>query len=208
MKAQSERIGIAEADLYPQISLVGFFEWQAEDFSDLFDAHRVFSLIGPSFGWNILNYGRIRNSIENERARFTESVYQYQQSVLLAQQEVEDAIVGFMKAQEQAVELAEAVEQANEAGEIAQTLYRTGATDFDRVYLIQSVQFSQQDQLVAARANVVLNLIKIYRALGGGWQIRCPSYNAASTVEVQAELTTDQELMNPVPVEMPPEPAA
>ncbi|MFG0254713.1 MAG: TolC family protein, partial [Rhodopirellula sp. JB053] len=164
MRAQSERIGIAEADLYPRISLIGSFEWQAEDIDDLFDSQSVFGLISPGFSWNILNYGRISNSIELERQKFCEAVLQYQESVLIAQQEVEDALVGFLKAQEQVEKLSEAVGNVNEAEEIAVTLYRTGATDFNRVFLIQSIQFSQQDQLVVARANETLNLIKVYRA--------------------------------------------
>lgn len=171
VKAQSERIGIAEAELYPHISIVGAFEWQAEDFSDLFVAESVFGLIGPSVSWNVLNYGRIRNSIFNEEAKFREAVYRYQNDVLRAQQEVEDAIVSFLKAQETTTQLADAVAQADEAVSIANTLYESGAIDFNRVYLLESVRLQQQDQLVVSRANVVQSLIQLYRALGGGWQV-------------------------------------
>lgn len=195
VRAQSERIGIAEADLYPRISLVGAFEWQAENLSDLVRTDSVFALAGPTFGWNILNYGRIRNSIENQVAQFRESVLQYQESVLTAQQEVEDAIIGFRKAHDQVERLVDAVAQADEASDIVVTLYRTGATDFNRVYLIQSVQFAQQDQLVLARASEVLNLIKIYRALGGGWQIRCP--NLIGSVANPAMMASEQEALSP-----------
>ncbi|MCO8124186.1 efflux transporter outer membrane subunit [Stieleria sp. TO1_6] len=175
MKAQSEQIGIAEAELYPHISLVGSFEWEAESSDDLFDSGSIFGLIGPGFSWNVLNYGRLRNGIEFEQQRFRESVYNYQQTVLTAQQEVEDAMIGFLKAQEQADELADAVAQVNEAEKIAETLYQTGATDFNRVFVIQAFQFAQQDDLVVSRASVVFNLINLYKSLGGGWQIRCPT---------------------------------
>ena len=174
MMARSERIGIAEAELYPHISLIGSFQWQAEDIDDLFDASSAFALISPGFNWNILNYGRLISGVELERERFRESVYDYQQTVLTAQQEVEDAMIGFLKSQDRADKLADAVAQVNEAESIALTLYDTGGTDFNRVFVIQAFQFTQQDDWVVSRASVVLNLIRIYRALGGGWQFRCP----------------------------------
>jgi len=176
VKAQSERIGIAEADLYPRISLVGAFEWQAEDLSDLFVTDSVFALIGPSISWKILNYGRVLNSIAVEEAKFREAVYRYQEDVLRAQQEVEDAMISLVKAQETVAQLEDAVAQADEAVGIADTLYQTGAIDFNRVYLLESVRLAQQDQLVLSRANVVQSLIQLYRALGGGWQIRSAGY--------------------------------
>jgi len=174
MLAQSERIGIAEAELYPHISLTGSIQWQAEDIDDLFDTSSAFALISPGFTWNILNYGRLVNGVDLQRQRFRESVYDYQQSVLTAQQEVEDAMIGFLKAQDRAEKLADAVAQVNEAENIALTLYDTGGIDFNRVFVIQAFQFAQQDDWVVSRASVALNLIRIYRALGGGWQIRCP----------------------------------
>ncbi|MGI9518273.1 MAG: efflux transporter outer membrane subunit [Pirellulaceae bacterium] len=173
MAAQSERIGIAEADLYPRISLIGSIEWQSESSRNLFDSASIFGLIGPSLTWNILNYGRIFNNVRREQFLFEESVYNYQETVLVAQQETEDAIIGFLKAQEQSDRLSDAVAEADEAAEIAVTLYRTGAIDFNRVFVIQSVQFAQQEGLVLSQANEVFNLIQIYRALGGGWESRC-----------------------------------
>ena len=172
---QSERIGIAEAALYPRISLLGAFEWRAENLDDLFKPDSVFALISPGFSWNILNYGRLANGIDLEQQRFYEVVLAYQQTVLVAQQEVEDSMIRFLKAQEQADRLAIAVSEVNASERIAMTLYETGAIDFNRVFLIQALQFSQQGELVASRASAVLNLIAIYRALGGGWEIRFPN---------------------------------
>jgi outer membrane protein TolC len=174
VKAQSERIGIAEAALYPSLSLIGSIEWQAERFDDLFKPQSVFALISPGFSWNVLNYGRLVNGIELEQQRFYESVLAYQQAVLVAQREVEDSIIGFLKAQEQADQLAIGVSEVNAAESIAMTLYQSGAIDFNRVFVIQSLQFAQQDDLIVSRANAVLNLIGIYRSLGGGWEVRCP----------------------------------
>jgi hypothetical protein len=141
----------------------------------LFKPESVFALISPGFSWNILNYGRLVNGINFEQERFYEAVLAYQHTVLVAQQEVEDSMVRFLKAQEQADRLAIAVSEVNASERIAMTLYETGAIDFNRVFLIQSLQFSQQGDLVASRASAVLNLIAIYRALGGGWEIRVPN---------------------------------
>lgn len=207
LRSQSARIGIAEAELYPKISLFGSFEWQAERQEDLFSPGSVFALVGPGFSWNILNYGRLINNVELERERFRESVFNYQQSVLTAQQEVEDAIVGFLQEQDRANQLAEAVSTINEAEQIALTLYETGATDFNRVYLIQSVQLSQKNDLVASRASITLNLIRIYKALGGGWQIRCPGNSGVSPqffdVEGDEELEGDLQQRSGVDEKVP-----
>jgi len=183
VRAQSERIGIAEAALYPSISLLGSIEWQSRRLDDLFDADSVFALISPGFSWNILNYGRLVNGIELEQQRFREVVLGYQQAVLVAQQEVEDAMIRFLKTQEQADQLAIGVAEVNAAEQIAMTLYQTGAIDFNRVFLIQALQFAQQDELVNSRANVVLNLIAVYRSLGGGWEIRCPNGGVGMPLE-------------------------
>ena len=87
----------------------------------------------------------------------------------VAQQEVEDGIVGFLNARQQSDLLKAAVMEIDEAANIVQTLYRTDAIDFNRVFLIQGLQFAQQDQLASSQANEVFQLISVYRALGGGW---------------------------------------
>jgi NodT family efflux transporter outer membrane factor (OMF) lipoprotein len=175
LRAQSERIGIAEAALYPRLTLLGSFEWRAESTGDLFKPDSVFALISPGFAWNILNYGRLSGAIDLEEARFREAVLGYQQTVLVAQQEVEDAMVRFLKAQEQADLLGIAVSEVNASVDIAIALYEAGAIDFNRVFLLQSLQFAQQIDLVTSRGATVLNLIATFRALGGGWEIRCPA---------------------------------
>lgn len=175
LRAQSERIGIAEAALYPRLSLLGSFEWRAESTGDLFKPDSVFALISPGFAWPILNYGRLSGAIDLEEARFREAVLGYQQTVLVAQQEVEDAMIRFLKAQEQADLLGIAVSEVDASVDIAIALYEAGAIDFNRVFLLQGLQFSQQIDLVTSRGATVLNLIATFRALGGGWEIRCPA---------------------------------
>jgi NodT family efflux transporter outer membrane factor (OMF) lipoprotein len=171
--AQSARIGIAAADFYPRISLIGTLGVQADDLGSLFDTpESIAASIGPSFQWAILNYGRILNNVRAQDARFQQLAFAYQDRVLRAGQEAEDAIVSFLKAQEQTEYLAASADAARRTLEITYDQYRLGAVDFTPVFLFESTLAQQQDQLAASRGNIVLSLISIYRALGGGWDMR------------------------------------
>ncbi len=171
--AQSARIGIAEADFYPRFSLNGTIGLAAEQFGDLFQTpDSLFGTIGPSFRWDLLNYGRILNNVRVQDARFQELAFTYQNTVLQAGREAEDSIVAFLKAQEQRDRLAASVDAAVRTLEITYDQYRLGAVDFTPVVLFESTLAEQQDQLVVSRGSIVLNLIATYRALGGGWEMR------------------------------------
>lgn len=171
--AQSARIGIAKADFYPRFSLLGELGVAAEQFGDLFDTPRsMFGSITPSFRWDILNYGRILNNVRVQDARFQGLAFTYQNTVLSAGREAEDAIVTFLKAQEQTDRLAASVDAAQRAVDITFDQYRQGAVDFTAVFLFEGTLADQQDQLTVARSNIALNLIRLYRSLGGGWEMR------------------------------------
>jgi outer membrane protein TolC len=94
--AQSAQIGVAEADFYPQIGVTGFLGYAAGDIRRLFAEKSFTGLILPTFSWRILNYGRVLNNVRIQDARLRERIFQYQQSVLRAGQEVEDALVAFL----------------------------------------------------------------------------------------------------------------
>jgi NodT family efflux transporter outer membrane factor (OMF) lipoprotein len=172
--AQSAQIGIAESDLYPRFSLIGFVGYGANQFSRLFAANGFLGLIAPTFQWNILNYGRICNNIRTEQARFTAEVLSYQKTVLQAGQEAEDTLVAFLQAQEQAKRLGESVAAAERSVALVVAQYKAGTVDFNRVYTNQAALVTQQDQLAIAEANIALNLVALYRALGGGWPVTGP----------------------------------
>ncbi len=120
--------------------------------------------------WKILNYGRILNNVRYQDARFQEKVLAYQQTVLTAGREVEDALVAFLQAQLQAKSLAESVRAAEHSVELVLDQYREGRVDYNRVFTLQGQLTTQQDELAATQGNIALNLIAVYRALGGGWQ--------------------------------------
>lgn len=168
--AQSAQIGVATSDLYPRFALFGFLGYTADDFKSLFAMKSFTGLIVPNFQWQILNYGRVRNNIRVQEGRFQERVFQYQQTVLRAGQEVEDALIAFAKVQEQEIHLAEAVQAAERSAELVLIQYREGSVDFNRVYNVQSSLVTQRDQLAVAQGNIVLQMIRAYQALGGGWE--------------------------------------
>jgi outer membrane protein TolC len=171
--AQSAQIGVAEADFYPHISITGTIGYSAEHFKDLFQSKALEGNVGPSFQWNILNYGRILNNVRLQEASFQALVAAYQNTVLTAAQEVENGLVTFLRAQERTKFQAASVADAEKAVKIVVAQYKAGTVDFTRVTQIQQTLVQLQDTLAQARGEIALGLIQVYRALGGGWQIRC-----------------------------------
>jgi len=172
--AQAEEIGIAEAALYPAFSLNGTLGWSARDFGDLFTSNALNGSIGPQFNWQILNYGRIVNNVRFQEAKFNELCYTYEIAVLNANREVEDGMIVFLKAQERAKQLDEAVIYAKKAVDIVVKQYNVGTIDFNRVAQIEQNLIQQQDFQTQAYGQIAQGLISVYRALGGGWEFRCP----------------------------------
>ena len=179
--AQSAQIGIAEADFYPQISLDATMGWSAQELKDLF-AHGSFrGSVGPAFQWQILNYCRILNNVRLQDAHFQELVANYQQAALNANGEVENGLVRFLKAQEEARYGQISVKADQDSVKEAIAQYRGGLTDFNRVAVIEQQLVDRQTQLAQSQGNIALGLIQVYRALGGGWQIRYDPSPAAAT---------------------------
>jgi NodT family efflux transporter outer membrane factor (OMF) lipoprotein len=191
LAAQSAQIGIAKADLLPSLSLVGTISLSAEHFSDLFKSHSFENFGGPSFRWAILNYGRIENNVRVQDARFQALIGDYENTVLRAQEEVESALAGYLGAQRQVVSLTGSVASAARAVELADFQYREGAADYTRVLTAQQFLVGEQDRLVSTRGAVVLNLVSVYRGLGGGWEWRAGSDFVPDTVKGQMRERTN-----------------
>jgi NodT family efflux transporter outer membrane factor (OMF) lipoprotein len=172
--AQSAQIGVAEADLYPTFFINGTLGWEAQDIAKLFESTSFMGTIVPQFRWNILNYGRIANNVRLQDARTQELVATYQNKVLTAAREVQTALRGFLRSQEQTEDLARSSTAAVSATKIEEKLYYDIKADVNRLYTLENTQLQEQDQLAVAQGNIALNLINVYRALGGGWEIRCP----------------------------------
>ena len=180
LAAQSALIGVAAADLYPRFGLAGSVGFQSSDassplsgeteLSDLFKSESMNGFLGPFVSWNVLNYGRIKNNIRIEDARFQQLLVDYQNTVLTALAEGDNAIVAFLNAKKQAEFLSYSAEAAARSVELASIQYREGSTDFNRVVIALQSAIQQQDQLAQAQGAIAANLVALYRALGGGWQ--------------------------------------
>lgn len=170
--AQCAEIGIAESDFYPAISILGSIGYSSRNFQDMFSQLAFNGAIGPQFQWKILNYNRIRNNVGFQNAKFEEFVAGYQNAVLNAHVEVENGLVKFLWQQQRAKDLAESVDAAEKAVKVAVTLYKAGATDFNRVALLQQNLVTQQILLALSQGEIAQGLIEVYKALGGGWQLR------------------------------------
>jgi NodT family efflux transporter outer membrane factor (OMF) lipoprotein len=176
--AQSAQIGVAESEFYPHIAIVGDVGYSADQFKDLLRSSSFTGTVGPSFQWNILNYGRILNNERLQDAKFQELIAAYQNTVLSANEDVEDGLVTFLKAQQRAKIQAESVAFAQEAVNITNALYKVGTVDETRVTLLEQSLVQQQDTLALAQGDIATGLIHVYRALGGGWKIRSAACGA------------------------------
>lgn len=170
--AQSEQIGIATSNLYPHLYINGTIGVASSPIAQLFEPRSLTGGVGPSMQWNIFNYGRLVNQIHVQEAHFGELVAAYQNSVLVANEEVENGIVSFLQSQEQAKARAYAVKAARKAVEISLEMYQDGRTDLNRVFVVERELALQQRQYTRSLGDIDLGLVQIYRALGGGWQIR------------------------------------
>jgi NodT family efflux transporter outer membrane factor (OMF) lipoprotein len=176
--AQAEQIGIAQAGFYPAISITGTLNYQAQNFPDLFKSTAFGGSVGPSFQWSILNYGRILNNVRFQDATFQQLLFTYCETVLEADQDVEQNIAVFLQSQQQERILNGGSDAAKEAMEIVIQQYLLGAkvegvsVDFNRVSVIEQQVAQVQDQLAQSRGKIATGLVQVYRALGGGWQLR------------------------------------
>jgi len=185
--AQNARIGVAVSDLFPHLSVLGTIGVEAEQFGDLFKDGSMIGEISPGFRWDILNYGRLVNNVRVQDARFQQLAYAYQNQVLEAGRETEDAIVLFLRSQQQARHLAASVDAAARTVDITKEQYNQGEVDFTPVFIFESTLTEQQDQWAVSQGDIALGLIAVYRALGGGWQIRLGGYSPSAEL-LQAPL--------------------
>jgi NodT family efflux transporter outer membrane factor (OMF) lipoprotein len=164
---QSAQIGIAEADYYPSISLLGNLSWSANTVNGSPDTFTTAA--GAGFSWNIFDYGRIANNVRVQDSRLQQSIENFQNSVLQAAQEIDSAAYSVVKTHELEAILVRSVAAAERSLELANTLYVEGYADFSRVLDAQRAVFSQTSNNLANRGNNISAIISLYKALGGGW---------------------------------------
>ena len=182
---QTPLIGVSKADLFPTFELFGSFGLltsssrntksggpKGSSFSDLFESDSFEFFGGPSFRWNLFNYGRINNQMRVEDALLQQLIVNYEDTVLRAHQEVEDSMIGFLRKQQEAGFLMDSVKASQRSVDLSMLQYKEGLVDYQRVLDSQRFLTDQQDVWTATRGDVIVNLIAMYKALGGGWQIR------------------------------------
>ena len=175
--AQSAQIGIAKAELFPAFSLTGVFGTVAGSsgnnrVGDVFTAPGIQFAFGPTFSWPILNYGQITNNVRVQDARLQALLIAYQNTVLKAQQEVENGLAAFLQGRQQVDLLRRSVAAANSALGIAIDQYLLGTRDFTTVLTAEQNLYQAQSSLASAEGSLATGLASVYRALGGGWQLR------------------------------------
>jgi len=163
-------VGVAMADLYPQLQLTGTFGLEALSVGNFFNSSSRFWGIGPRVSWRLFDGGRIRQAVAAQSARQEQAMIDYQAALLTAQEEIENAILAFAKEQLRRDSLVKATAAARNADRIARDQYQAGLVDFSNVLDAQRSLLSFEDQLAQSRGAVSANLVRLYKALGGGWQ--------------------------------------
>ncbi|MFW5818368.1 MAG: efflux transporter outer membrane subunit [Desulfovermiculus sp.] len=169
LAAQTARIGMAEALLYPRLSLNGSFNYTAADLDDIFTSAARTFVFGPTLTWNVFNAGKTRARIEMEEARAEQALLAYRLTVLQALSEVESAMTGYREQKKRLDSLHNAVLASRKSLHMAEKLYKDGLADFQNVLDAQRSLYSAEDQMDTAKGNAALFMVTLYKALGGGW---------------------------------------
>jgi NodT family efflux transporter outer membrane factor (OMF) lipoprotein len=210
--AQSAEIGIAEADLYPAFSLLGSFGTVASNINghslgQVYQGKGITFFFGPTFTWNILNYGQITNQVRVQDAKLQELLVDYQNSVLTAQQQVENGLATFLQSRKAVDDLRASVAAANAALGLAFLQYQLGTRDFTTVLTAEQNLYTAQNDLATAEGNVASGLAAVYKALGGGWQIRDNHEFVPPQAVEEMRARTNWGNLLPPPGGAPPQPA-
>jgi NodT family efflux transporter outer membrane factor (OMF) lipoprotein len=171
LAAATARVGVAKADYFPRITLLGTAGRQATQLHDLSVGLGNYFSVGPSVSAPLFTGGRIRANVEAQNARLRESAAVYQSTVLRAFEETENALVAYSSEQDRRDRLAAEIEADETSFDLANVQYQAGLTDFLTVLDSQRQLFANQDLLAQSQTAVTTNLIALYKALGGGWTV-------------------------------------
>jgi NodT family efflux transporter outer membrane factor (OMF) lipoprotein len=202
--AQNALVGVATSDLYPSIAISGTLglvsiskDVGGGGASGLFNSDSVSYSAGASFTWPVLNYGRIRNNIRVQDARLQQALVAYQLSVLQAAQEVDDAMISLAGAQAENTILIDSVVAARRSNDLSLLRFREGFSGYQRVLDAQKSLFAQQNRYAATQGQAVQSLVALYKALGGGWEVReGKPFVSENTLTVMRERTNWGDLLN------------
>lgn len=171
LAASTARIGVATADLFPRFSLTGSFGLQGGEARDLgFSSSRFWS-VGPSVRWPVFDAGRIRSNIKVQDERQEQALTRYEQAVLRALEDVENGLVAWSREQERCGSLAEAVTAGRQSLSMSTELFTKGLINFLDVIVVAQSLVDAESRLAQSETAVSSNLVALYKALGGGWEV-------------------------------------
>jgi NodT family efflux transporter outer membrane factor (OMF) lipoprotein len=170
--AQSERIGKMRAKLYPSFSLLGGIGLAASDTSNLFSGDSSHGMYGAKVDWNILLYPFIQERVRLEDARYEEAMYEFESAVIQATAEVENALVAYIESFEKEKYLSESSTAAFEAVESGMKAAEDSTMGFDGVFTALEYRLDLEDQKIEAVGTKATSMVRLYAALGGGWEVQ------------------------------------
>ncbi|MEN6385707.1 MAG: efflux transporter outer membrane subunit [Phycisphaerales bacterium] len=163
-------IGVAVAEFFPKLSLVGTAGYQSLKHDTWFQNSSAYWSTGPQFSWRLLDFGHVRAEVQAANAVQRQALAAYERTVLMAFQDVENSLIAYTNERARYELLAQAVEANRRSLSLARDLYRNGIGNFLSVLIAQRTLFETEDQLAASRSLVIEDLVSLYKALGGGWQ--------------------------------------
>ncbi|MGD0782000.1 MAG: efflux transporter outer membrane subunit [Candidatus Aminicenantales bacterium] len=170
LHAAAAQIGVAEAALFPNVSVAGSLAWQSGLVRDWFSQINLSWSVGPSVSWTFFAGGSKAANVHVQEAVRDQALIAYRQAILTALQDVEDALVAFSKDQESRKALSAAVTASRQASELSTQLYIQGEAEFINVLDAERTQYASEDALVMADIDLITDIIALYKALGGGWE--------------------------------------
>lgn len=186
LAAATARIGVAKADFFPHISLGGFIGFIAGRSADLGEASSKAWSIAPSISWSGLNVRRVRSNLRASEARADAAQAQYEQSVLQAVEDVDNALTAFDRQRARVAKLIEQARQSRRAADLAGVRYREGAADFLELLDAERTALDAEDDLAQAETAVNTGAVAVYKALGGGWQA-CGDARCTQVAQARSE---------------------
>lgn len=170
LAAQTAQIGAATADLYPKFRLPGAIGLESLSADTWFNSSSLFWRIAPGVTWNIFNAGAVRQNIVVQSALQEQALARYEAAILAAYEEVENALKAYAEEQMRRDSLIAAIDAAGKSVNLSEAQYKAGLTDFSNVLIAQRSLLAFQDNLAVSEGTVTANLVRLYKALGGGWQ--------------------------------------
>jgi outer membrane protein, multidrug efflux system len=172
LAAATARIGVATSDLFPKFALTGSFGQDTTNTGNMFDSSSRFWSITPGFSWPVFDGDRIRSNVRLQTARQEEAMAVYVKSVLTALEETENSLTAYGNERVRMERLTAAVAANRRSVQLASALYSQGLADFLTLLDAQRVLFISEDALAESQASTATDLVALYKALGGGWEVQ------------------------------------